>query len=418
MSIEQKIWSFFKDKGLNDMGIAGLMGNLRAESGLNPRNLQNSYQNKLGHTDDSYTEAVDNNAYHNFINDSAGYGLAQWTFWSRKQNLYEYAKSVGKSIGDLDMQLEFIHKELSEGYKSVLEVLLSANSVVEASNVVLLQYEKPADQSEAIQMKRAKLGMEYYGMFANSEQTEETVEKPKLRFNIHAGHNPSGEVACGSVGYLNESDENRNICVRVVDKLRALGHEVHNCTCDDGTSQKDVLQKIVANCLKNEVDFDVSIHFNAIKHEEVSDGKTKGTEVWIYPNSEAESVAKSVCESIADLGFANRGVKYSDKLYVLKNTKAPSMLIECCFVDDVDDVLLYNAEKMADAIVKGLTGSAVAEVPTVSEDGELYYVVVGAYRSKENAEKFAKHLAENGYVANEEGHLMKGIITSIQKCKL
>ena len=98
MSVEQKIWSFFKDKGLNDMGIAGLMGNLRAESGLNPRNLQNSYQNKLGYTDDSYTEAVDNGAYHNFINDSAGYGLAQWTFWSRKRGLYEYAKSVGKSI--------------------------------------------------------------------------------------------------------------------------------------------------------------------------------------------------------------------------------------------------------------------------------------------------------------------------------
>lgn len=73
---------------------------------------------------------------------------------------------------------------------------------------------------------------------------------------------------------------------------------------------------------------------------------------------------------------------------------------------------------MADAIVKGLTGSAVAEVPTVSEDGELYYVVVGAYRSKENAEKFAKRLAENGYVADEQGNLMRGIITSIQTGKL
>ena len=103
---------------------------------------------------------------------------------------------------------------------------------------------------------------------------------------------------------------------------------------------------------------------------------------------------------------------------MLKNTKAPALLIECCFVDDIDDILLYNVEKMADAIVKGLTGSAVAEVPTVSEDGELYYVVVGAYRSKENAEKFAKHLAENGYVANDEGHLIKGIVTNISKGKL
>lgn len=241
---------------------------------------------------------------------------------------------------------------------------------------------------------------------------------PKLRFNIHAGHNPSGKVACGSVGYLNESDENREVCLRVVDKLRSLGHEVYDCTVNDGANQKDVLQKIVANCLKNEVDFDVSIHFNAIKHEEVSDGKTKGTEVWICPNSEAEPVAKAVCDSISELGFTNRGVKTSDKLYVLKNTKAPALLIECCFVDDVDDVLLYNVEKMANAIVKGLTGSAVSDVPTVAEDGELYYVVVGAYRSKENAEKFAKHLAENGYVMNDEGNLIRGVITSISKGKL
>lgn len=422
MSVEQKIWSFFKDKGLNDMGIAGLMGNYRDESGFKSNNLQNSYQKKLGHTDESYTEAVDNNTYHNFINDSAGYGLAQWTFWSRKQGLYEYAKSVGKSIGDLYMQLEFTYKELSEGYKSVLNVLKNATSVLEASNAVLLNYERPADQSEAVQARRAGYGQEYYDMFADykeMEQTKEEVkEKPKLRFNIHAGHNPSGQVASGSVGYLNESDENRAVCLRVVDKLRALGHEVHNCTCDDGTSQKDVLQKIVANCLENEVDFDVSIHFNAIKHEEVSDGKTKGTEVWIYPNSEAEPLAKAVCDSIAELGFTNRGVKMSDKLYVLKNTKAPALLIECCFVDDVDDVLLYNVEKMANAIVKGLTGSAVADVPTVSEYGELYYVVVGAYRSKENAEKFAKHLAENGYVMNDEGNLIRGVITSISKGKL
>ena len=419
MSVEQKIWSFFKGKGLNDMGIAGLMGNLRAESGLNPQNLQNSFQKKLGHTDESYTQAVDNGTYQNFVEDSAGYGLAQWTFWSRKQGLYKFAKSVGKSIGDLDMQLEYVYKELSESYTSVFNILLSANSVVEASNAVLLQYERPADQSDAVQVKRAKLGMEYYSMFANKEIVEvEKPETPKLRFNIHAGHNPSGQVACGSVGYLNESDENREVCLRVVDKLRALGHEVYDCTVNDGANQKDVLQKIVSNCLKNEVDFDVSIHFNAIKHEEVSDGKTKGTEVWIYPGSEAESVAKAVCESISELGFTNRGVKTSDKLYVLKNTKAPALLIECCFVDDVDDVLLYNVEKMANAIVKGLTGSAVADVPTVPEDGELYYVVVGAYRSKENAEKFAKHLAENGYVMNDEGNLIRGVITSISKGKL
>jgi hypothetical protein len=100
---EKKIWSFFKGAGMNDYGVAGLMGNLYAESGLSPTNLQNSYNKKLKMTDEQYTKAVDNGSYKNFIKDSAGYGLAQWTYWSRKQNLLTYAQKTEKSIGDLDM---------------------------------------------------------------------------------------------------------------------------------------------------------------------------------------------------------------------------------------------------------------------------------------------------------------------------
>lgn len=419
MSVEQRMWSFFKAKGLNDFGIAGLMGNLRAESGLNPKNLQNSYQNKIGHTDETYTISVDNGSYTNFVHDSAGYGLAQWTFWSRKQNLLNFAKSTGKSIGDLDMQMEFAYKELSEGYKTVLNALKNAKSVLDASNAVLLHYEKPADQSSAVQARRARYGQEYYDMFAGKEIEEDKKEElptasKQLRFNIHAGHNPSGKIACGSFGYLVESDENRVICGLVIEKLRKLGHIVYDCTVNDGTSSSDVLQKIASKHAENEVDYNISIHFNAFKHEEISDGKTKGTEVWIYPNSTMRPLAQAVCDSIADLGLVNRGVKENEKFYVLR--KIPNcMLIECLFVDDVDDVLLYNPEKMADAIVKGLTGNQVAEVPAVKEDEELYYVVVGAYRNKDNAERFAKHLNENGYIANDEGNLMKGIVTNIKK---
>ena len=81
---EERIWNFLKGKGLSDHGVAGLMGNLYAESALNPHNLQNTYEKKLGYTDDAYTAAVDSGDYANFVRDSAGYGLAQWTYWSRK----------------------------------------------------------------------------------------------------------------------------------------------------------------------------------------------------------------------------------------------------------------------------------------------------------------------------------------------
>ena len=55
----EKIWNFLISKGLNECGAAGLMGNLKAESALNPMNLQQTYERKLGHTDASYTAAVD-----------------------------------------------------------------------------------------------------------------------------------------------------------------------------------------------------------------------------------------------------------------------------------------------------------------------------------------------------------------------
>lgn len=84
------------------------MGNLYAESGLMPNNLQNAYNNKLGKTDAEYTAAVDNGSYGNFVKDSAGYGLAQWTYWSRKQALLNHAKQAGVSIADLNMQLGFM----------------------------------------------------------------------------------------------------------------------------------------------------------------------------------------------------------------------------------------------------------------------------------------------------------------------
>lgn len=109
---EKTIWDFFTAKGLNAFAVGGIMGNLFAESALRPENLQNTYEKKLCLSDLEYTKAVDDGSYTNFVHDSAGYGLAQWTYWSRKQELLEYAQKVGKSIADLGMQLEFMWIEL------------------------------------------------------------------------------------------------------------------------------------------------------------------------------------------------------------------------------------------------------------------------------------------------------------------
>lgn len=231
---EEKIWNYLIEKGLSKAGAAGLMGNLNAESALNPKNLQNSYEKKLGYTDDSYTAAVDNGSYNNFVRDSAGYGLAQWTYWSRKQNMLEFARAAGKSIGDLEMQLDFLFKELTEGYKAVLNVLKTATTVRAASDSVLLNYERPADQSEAVKTKRAGYGQTYYNKYAgtaskpgnggttmgytNSPLVDCTVKSPnhsgKRTHNIDriTPHCVVGQLSAESIGGCFTSESRQASC--------------------------------------------------------------------------------------------------------------------------------------------------------------------------------------------------------------
>lgn len=171
-STERTIWNFLRCKGLSPAGAAGLMGNLYAESGLNPQNLQNSYEKRLGFTDTAYTAAVDSGAYSNFVHDSAGYGLAQWTYWSRKESLLNFARKIGASIGSLEMQLDFMIREL-KGYAAVWEVLRMARTVREASDIVLTRYERPANMSSSVKAKRASFGQAYFDAYANRSTEKE-----------------------------------------------------------------------------------------------------------------------------------------------------------------------------------------------------------------------------------------------------
>lgn len=175
---DAEMFAFFKSQGYTDAGAAGLMGNLFAESGLSANNLQNTGNTKLGMTDAQYTAAVDAGTYANFIRDGQGYGLAQWTYWSRKQALQEFMKAARVSIGDKRKQCEFLAKELA-GYKAVLQTLKTAKTVREASDAVLTGFEKPANQSDAVKAKRAGYGQGYYDKYA-AKQTAAPASVPYL----------------------------------------------------------------------------------------------------------------------------------------------------------------------------------------------------------------------------------------------
>ena len=172
---EKTIWDTLMGFIGNACGVAGLMGNLYAESALNPKNLQNNGNSKLGMTDDEFTAAMDAGAYDNFVKDGYGYGLAQWTYYSRKAALLAYVQERGVSIGDLTAQLGFLCKEMTE-YSSVLSALKSASSVRAASDVVLTKFEKPADQSESVQKKRAAYGQKYYDKYAGNIASQPTAD--------------------------------------------------------------------------------------------------------------------------------------------------------------------------------------------------------------------------------------------------
>ena len=177
------------------------------------------------------------------------------------------------------------------------------------------------------------------------------------KVTIHAGHNPSGKIACGASDYLDESTEARIIVKKVVALLKKKKINVTNTTVNNGTDQKDVLRKICAKCDKiADADLNISIHFNACTHS-TTDGKTKGVEVHVLnTNGVRGTVGKKICSNISKLGFANRGVKINTGLYFLNQTKRPSLLVEVCFVDDQDDAKLYkkNKDKIAQAIADAI----------------------------------------------------------------
>ena len=188
------------------------------------------------------------------------------------------------------------------------------------------------------------------------------------RYNVHAGHN---FIVPGASGIFSETEEDRKVKDAVISKLRQLGNTVYDCTDNDGATQSQNLTNIVRNCNAHNVDLDISIHFNA------SDGNGHGTEVYLYGNGKHREAGERIVEEIAKLGFRNRGVKDGSRLYVVTNTKALALLIECCFCDNAEDAKLYNAESMANAIVRGITGqTAQSTQPTKTPTNGRHEIVV------------------------------------------
>ena len=97
---EKVIWDFLIQKTNNPYGTAAIMGNLMAESSLNPL-CTNGVKDGQQYAIDADHDLID------FAHDGKAFGLVQWCSWSRKQALLDYAKHKGYSVGGIVTQLEY-----------------------------------------------------------------------------------------------------------------------------------------------------------------------------------------------------------------------------------------------------------------------------------------------------------------------
>ena len=167
--MDEYIYNYLLAKIGNPVGVAALMGNLDIESGLHPINLESKYARIFGMTSAEYTnwfDTAEGSELDEIIHDCAGYGIAQWTFWSRKKGLHDYAKSVNGSVGDLDAQLGYLWKEI-QGYRSVIGPLKESTNLREISDLIAIHYEKPAHTEEKYLANRAAHGQKFYDLYAN-----------------------------------------------------------------------------------------------------------------------------------------------------------------------------------------------------------------------------------------------------------
>lgn len=157
-----RIRDFLMRQGLTIEGVYGMMANIYCESGFRANNAQNSCMTKLGMTDETYTAKVNSGEYKDFVVDRIGYGICQWTSSGRKSGLLNYAKEQNKSIADETLQLNYLIKELKTSYKAVFNILTISHDISECAKYVMIKFERPANQSNENQNKRASYGIQLF----------------------------------------------------------------------------------------------------------------------------------------------------------------------------------------------------------------------------------------------------------------
>ena len=172
-----------------------------------------------------------------------------------------------------------------------------------------------------------------------------------MKIAINCGHTLSGAGYGAVSGKYRESEITRLIGKEVSRLLKSKGHTVYDCTVDKASTQNEYLREVVVKERTKDADLFISLHLNA---SPLHTGN--GVEVYTYKKRKLDQ-AVHMCYELSVKGFKNRGIKDGSHLYVVKNTKAPAILVELFFLDNKTDQTLYNkvgyaaiAKAIADAI--------------------------------------------------------------------
>lgn len=190
MTNAEIIYTLLRKAGCTFDGAVGILGNLQGESStFNPlavegMNNKNSSFGKSGMTIEEYTARADAGQTtvngKQFIKDALGYGIVQWTYWARKQNLLAFAKEKNKSVGDLNLQLDFMLYEVQNKYTTAWAAATNGSDYKKVVRVWVSDYEKPASASSAIE-KRTAYAKQWYSYFKDWSGAEETETKEQQK---------------------------------------------------------------------------------------------------------------------------------------------------------------------------------------------------------------------------------------------
>lgn len=212
-----------------------------------------------------------------------------------------------------------------------------------------------------------------------------------MKLLLVAGHG-AGDPGAVSNGHQ-EAIETRNVVAGLVKALDGYCDVVTYPTSRNAYADY-MAGQLNATAQFAQYDYVLEIHFNASKASQ-SDGVTKGTEVYVTTAEPGTAVERAMVAAIADVGFANRGVKRYNWAVINRARKAgvSSALLEVCFIDDPDDMALYKA-KQSD-IVEAIATSIVNGFGLCRPDQEQEVEVVTyeewkAFAQRYEAEQAAK----------------------------